>query len=171
MAPHWTLDEVEQFERRHPVGTKPRLAFALLLYMACRREDATRLGPQHIRGGRFRYVQKKNEHRKPIAVDVPVFPDLTDAIAALPSSHLTFLVTDYGKPFSTADFGNRFRGWCDQAGLPHRSARGLRKATAARLAERGCTPHEIMAVRGHQTLEEVERYTREAQRAELADNV
>ena len=64
--------------------TRPRLAFALLLYMACRREDATRLGPQHIRGGRFRYVQKKNEHRKPIAVDVPVFPDLTDAIAALP---------------------------------------------------------------------------------------
>lgn len=141
------------------MGTKPRLAFALLLYMACRREDATRLGPQHIRGGRFRCVQK-NEYREPIAVDVPVFPDLTDAIAALPSSHLTFLVTDDGKPFSTADFGNRFRGWCDQA--------GLRKATAARLAERGCTPHEIMAVTGHQTLEEVERYTREAQRAGLA---
>lgn len=49
----WTLDEVDQFERRHPVGTKPRLAFALLLYTACRREDAPRLGPQHISGGRL----------------------------------------------------------------------------------------------------------------------
>ena len=165
----WTLDEVAQFERRRPVGTKPRLAFALLLYTACRREDAPRLGPQHIRGGRLRYTQAKNEHRAPIAIDVPVFPDLAEAIAALPASHLTFLVTEYGKPFSTAGFGNRFREWCDQAGLPHCSAHGLRKATAARLAERGCTPHEIMAVTGHQTLEEVERYTREAQRAGLAD--
>jgi integrase/recombinase XerD len=166
----WTLDEVDQFERRHPIGSKPRLAFAILLYTACRREDATRLGPQHIRDGRLRYVQAKNEHRKPISVDVPVFPDLAEAIAALPSSQLTFLVTEYGKPFSTAGFGNRFREWCDQAGLPHCSAHGLRKATAARLAERGCTPHEIMAVTGHQTLEEVERYTREAQRAGLADS-
>ncbi|AYO86100.1 integrase [Methylobacterium brachiatum] len=166
----WTLDEVDQFERRHPVGTKPRLAFALLLYTACRREDAPRLGPQHISGGRLRYVQAKNEHRKPISMDVPVFPDLAEAIAAAPSTHLTFLVTEYGKPFSTAGFGNRFREWCDQAGLPHCSAHGLRKATAARLAERGCTPHEIMAVTGHQTLEEVERYTREAQRAGLADS-
>ncbi|MGU3408215.1 tyrosine-type recombinase/integrase [Methylobacterium brachiatum] len=99
-----------------------------------------------------------------------MFPDLAEAIAALPSSHLTFLVTDYGKPFSVAGFGNRFREWCDQAGLPHCSAHGLRKATASRLAKRGCTPHEIMAVTGHQTLEEVERYTREAQRAGLADS-
>lgn len=166
----WTLDEVDQFEHRHPVGTKPRLAFALLLYTACRREDAPRLGPQHISGGRLRYVQAKNEHRKPISMDVPVFPDLAEAIAAAPSAHLTFLVTEYGKQFSTAGFGNRFREWCDQAGLPHCSAHGLRKATAARLAERGCTPHEIMAVTGHQTLEEVERYTREAQRAGLADS-
>lgn len=165
----WTLDEVDLFERRHPLGSKPRLAFALLLYTACRREDATRLGPQNIRDGRLRYVQAKNEHRKPISVDVPVFPDLAEAIAALPAAHLTFLVTDYGKPFSVAGFGNRFRAWCDQAGLPHCSAHGLRKATAARLAERGCTPHEIMAVTGHQTLEEVERYTREAQRPGLAD--
>ncbi|WP_244471628.1 tyrosine-type recombinase/integrase [Methylobacterium sp. ARG-1] len=166
----WTLDEVDQFERRHPVGTKPRLAFALLLYTASRREDAPRLGPQHISVGRLRYVQAKNEHRKPISMDVPVFPDLAEAIAAAPSAHLTFLVTEYGKPFSTAGFGNRFREWCNQAGLPHCSAHGLRKATAARLAERGCTPHEIMAVTGHQTLEEVERYTREAQRAGLADS-
>ncbi|KAA0121872.1 site-specific integrase [Methylobacterium sp. P1-11] len=165
-----TLDGVEQFERRHPLGSKPRLAFALLFYTACRREDATRLGPQHICDGRLRYVQAKNEHRKPRLVDVPVFPDLAEAIAGLPSAHLTFLVTDYGKPFSVAGFGNRFRAWCDQAGLPHCSAHGLRKATVARLAERGCTPHEIMAVTGHQTLEEVERDTREAQRPGLADS-
>ncbi|WP_353960050.1 tyrosine-type recombinase/integrase [Methylobacterium isbiliense] len=165
----WTLDEVEQFEARHPVGSKARLALAILLYTACRREDATRLGRQHVRGGRLRYVQAKNEHRKPVEVDIPLFPDLADAIAGVPAGQLTFLMTEYGKPFTVAGFGNRFRAWCDEAGLPHCSAHGLRKATAARLAERGATPHEIMAVTGHQTIEEVQRYTRAAQRAGLAD--
>jgi integrase len=165
----WTLDEVEQFEARHPVGSKARLALAILLYTACRREDATRLGRQHVRGGRLRYVQAKNEHRKPVEVDIPLFPDLADAIAGVPAGQLTFLMTEYGKPFTVAGFGNRFRAWCDEAGLPHCSAHGLRKATAARLAEQGATPHEIMAVTGHQTIEEVQRYTRAAQRAGLAD--
>jgi integrase/recombinase XerD len=54
--------------------------------------------------------------------------------------------------------------------LPHCSAHGLRKAIAARLAERGATAHEIMAITGHQSLEEVERYTRAARKAQLADS-
>jgi integrase len=123
-----------------------------------------------MRAGRLRYTQAKNEHRKPVEMDIPVHPDLAAAIEATPSNNLTFLVTEYGKPFSVAGFGNRFREWCDQAGLPHCSAHGLRKATAARLAERGASPHEIMAITGHQTLQEVERYTRAAQRAGLADS-
>jgi integrase len=166
----WTLDEVAQFEARHPIGTKPRLALALLLCTACRREDAVRLGRQHIRNGRLRYTQAKNEHRKPVEMDIPVHPDLAAIIEATPSNHLTFLVTEYGKPFSVAGFGNRFRQWCNQAELPHCSAHGLRKAAAARLAEAGATTREIMAITGHQTLEEVERYTRAAQQAVLANS-
>jgi integrase len=166
----WTIDEVAQFEIRHPIGTKARLAMALLLYTAGRREDAVRLGPQHIRGSRLQFVQAKNEHRSPVSVDIPVHPDLAQVIAAtLLTGHSTFLVTEYGKPFSPAGFGNRFREWCDQAGLPHCSAHGLRKAAATRLAECGASPHEIMAITGHRTLEEVERYTRAVQKSGLAD--
>lgn len=43
----WTVDEVQQFEERHPVGTKARLAFALLLYTGQRRSDIIRFGKQH----------------------------------------------------------------------------------------------------------------------------
>ncbi|WP_427789052.1 tyrosine-type recombinase/integrase [Brevundimonas diminuta] len=53
--------------------------------------------------------------------------------------------------------------------LPHCSAHGLRKAAARRLAEAGCTAHEIMSITGHQSLKEVERYTREVARRGLAD--
>lgn len=166
----WTLEEIAAFEDRHALGTKARLAMNLLLYTACRREDVVRLGPQHLRRGRIQYRQAKNEHRNPIDLDIPVHPDLAKAIAATPTRHLTFLVTEYAKPFSVAGFGTKFRSWCDEAGLTGCSAHGLRKATAARLAERGASPHEIMAITGHRSLEEVERYTRAAKKTELANS-
>lgn len=166
----WSIDEVEAFEQRHPIGTKARLAFAVLLYTSWRREDAVRLGSQHVRDGRIKYRQAKNEHRSPVDMDIPLHPDLAAVIRATPSAHLTYLVTDWGKPFTANGFGNAFKDWCRQANLPHCSAHGLRKATATRLAERGATAYEIMAITGHRTLEEVERYTRDAQKARLADS-
>ena len=45
---------------------------------------------------------------------------------------------------------------------------GLRKAACRRLAEAGCTVHEIAAISGHATLKEVERYTKAADQARLA---
>jgi integrase/recombinase XerD len=172
--PHhtWTIKEVEVFEARHSIGSKARLAMALMLYTACRREDVVRLGPQHFRNGRVQFRHGKGEDgASPTDIDIPVHHDLAATITATPSiGDITFLTTEYGKPFSPNGFGNKFREWCDQAGLPHCSAHGLRKATAARLAEQGASAHEIMAVTGHQTLEEVERYTRDARKKKLADS-
>jgi hypothetical protein len=37
------------------------------------------------------------------------------------------------------------------------------------MAEGGATPRELMAVTGHRSLEEVERYTRAANKRKLAD--
>jgi hypothetical protein len=42
-------------------------------------------------------------------------------------------------------------------------------STATELAENAATPHEIMAITGHQTIEEVERYTKAARRRKMAD--
>jgi integrase/recombinase XerD len=117
----------------------------------------------------LRYRQAKNEHRNPVDLNIPVHPDLQTIIDATPVKHLTFLTTAYGRAFTPAGFGNKFREWSDEAGLPHCSAQGLRKAAAARLAERGATAHEIMAITGHRSLEEVERYTRAARQGKLAD--
>ena len=166
----WTTEEVEAFESCHPIGSKARLAFALMLYTGCRRGDVVRLGPQHIHEGRLRYRQQKNETRHPVDIDIPVHADLEEVISATPSDHLNFLVTDFGRPFSVAGFGNKFREWSNQAGLPHCSAHGLRKALAVRLAEGGATPHEIMSITGHLSLDEVERYTRAANTKRLADS-
>ena len=80
--PHrrWAPADIEQYKMRHPLGTKPRLAFDLLRFTTGRREDAPRLGPRNVQGDRIRFIQAKNEHRKPIQIDIPLHPDLKASI-------------------------------------------------------------------------------------------
>jgi integrase len=163
----WTDDEIEQFEAYHPIGTKPRLALALLLYTAQRRSDVIRMGRQHIKDGVLTVKQQKTG--KPLAI--PVHPHLQAVLDATPSAHLTFVVNATGKPYSGNHFTESFREWCDAAGLPQRcKPHGLRKGACRRLAEAGCSANEIMAISGHVTMKELVRYTAAADQARLARN-
>lgn len=164
----WSIEEVEAFEKRHAIGTRARLALALMLYTGQRRSDVVRFGRQHIKDGWLSFTQTKNSARKPVTLAIPVRPELQAIIDATPSAHMTFLVTSFGKPFTSNGFGNWFRRRCNEAGLSHCSAHGLRKAAAARLAELGASENEIMAVTGHMTSKEVVHYTRAARQKVLA---
>lgn len=161
----WSEEEIAQFEAAHQVGSKARLAFALMLYTASRRSDAIRMGWQHVKGNRIAIRQQKTD----ALIDVPLHRNLADALALLPRTNMTFLLTAHGKPFSSAGFGNWFRDQCNAAGLPQCSSHGLRKAAARRLAEAGCTDREIMAVTGHRTASQVSLYTRGADQSALSD--
>jgi integrase len=161
----WTDAEIFQFEKRHPIGSRARLALALLLYTGQRRSDVVRMGRQHIRDG----VMQVRQIKTGAELAIPVHADLQAIIAESAAGQMTFLVTELGKPFAAAGFGNWFRDQCDRAGLRHCSAHGLRKAAARRLAEAGCTEHEIAAITGHASLREVARYTKAADQKRLAD--
>jgi integrase len=161
----WTDDEIAQFERHHPIGSRARLALALLLHTGQRRGDVIRMGAQHIRNGALHVRQEKTGAE----LVIPVHPDLAAVIAAAPRDHLTFVTTRQGGPFEGSAFSRWFREQCDKAGLPHCSAHGLRKAAARRLAEAGCTAHEIGAITGHASLTELVRYTRAADQKRLAE--
>ena len=126
----WTPAEVEQYEQHHAVGSKARLALALFMYTGARRSDIVRLGKQHARNRWFRFKQHKNRNRHPVEVEIPILDELQAIIDASPTGDLTYLVTSHGRPYSIAGFGNKFREWCNEAGLPHCSAHGLRKAGA-----------------------------------------
>jgi integrase len=160
----WELDEVRRYEDRHPIGTKARLALALLMYTGVRRSDVVLLGRQHVRGGWLKFSMMKTRG----IVEVPVLPELQRIIDASPVGDLTFLVTAFGRPFTANGFGGKFRDWCNQAGLPQCSAHGLRKAAAAVAAENGATTQQLMAIFGWLSLQEAERYTRAAQRKRMA---
>jgi len=163
----WTIEEVERFETRHPIGTKARLALALLLYTGQRRSDIVLFGRQHVSKGWLRLTQQKNRRNKPITLEIPIMDELQRVIDGSPCGDLTFLVTEFGKGFTANGFGNWFRDRCIEAEVPGR-AHGLRKAAATRLAELGASEHQIMAVTGHQTLKEVARYTKAARQKVLA---
>jgi integrase len=161
----WTEAEIAQYEETHALGTRARLALALLLYTAQRRGDVVGMGRQHVRDGAITVRQQKTG----ATLEIPIHTKLRKALDATPSEHLTFLVTEHGKPFTAAGFGNWFRECCNEAGLPRAcSAHGLRKAACRRLAEAGCTAHQIAAISGHASLREVERYTKAADQARLA---
>ena len=163
----WTEDEIAQFEAHHSIGSKPRLALALLLYTGQRRSDVVKMGRQHIRNGVLSVKQQKTG----AALAIPVHANLQAVLDATPGEHLTFLVTATGKPYGGNAFSAQFRNWCDEAKLPkHCKPHGLRKAACRRLAEAGCSGNEIMAISGHATLKELVRYTKAADQARLARN-
>jgi integrase len=161
----WAEPDIEAFEAKHSIGSRARLALALLLYTAQRRSDVVKLGRQHIRSGVLHLRQQKTGR----SLEIPVHPALQAILDATASDHLTFLTTQAGQPFTPAGFTNWFRDRCNEAGLPRgTSAHGLRKAACRRLAEAGCSANLIAAVSGHRSLREVQRYTEAADQARMA---
>jgi integrase len=161
----WTEDDIAAFEARHPVGTKARLALALLLYSAQRRADVVQMGRQHVRDGLLHVRQSKTG----TMLAIPLHPELRAVLDATPAENMTFLTMRDGRPFHPDTFSPWFKRRCREAGLPARAAaHGLRKAACRRLAELGCSASVIAAISGHSTLREVSRYTAAADQVRLA---
>jgi integrase len=161
----WTDREIAQYEACHAIGSRGRLALALGLYTGQRRGDVIRMGRQHIREGWLYVTQQKTG--QPLAI--PVVPELAAVLDVVPPTQMTFLTTARGKPFDGKGFTMWFAKACAKAGLgPQCTFHGLRKAACRKLAEAGCTVHEIAAISGHASLKEVERYTKGVDQARLA---
>jgi integrase len=148
----WTPEKVRQFEERHPIGSKARLALAILLFTGQRRADVIRFGKQHVRNGKLMFTQRKVRNRKPKQLTLPILPAQQGIIDASTCGDLTFLVNDLGRAFTDAGFGNKMREWCDQAELPNCSAHGLRKAGATFAANNGATSRQLMAIFGWESI-------------------
>lgn len=164
----WTVEEVQQFERRFPIGTKPRLALALMLYLGVRRSDVVKLGPGMVKEGVLSLVPQKTRYKRLTISYKPILPELARIIHATKIGMESFLETARGKPFSVAGFGNWFRDRCNEAGLQHCTCHGLRKAGATIAAERGATTNQLMAIFDWTTPHQAEVYTRKADRKLLA---
>jgi integrase len=164
----WGEDEIAQFYERHPEGSRARLALDLILYTGQRRTDIVAMGRQHVRDDVVAVKQSKGD----AVVHIPLHPRLKETLDAVPRDNLTFLLTDKGKPFTPAGFGNYMRDCVEEAGLrlglkkgeKGFSSHGLRKAMCRRLADAGCDAITIMSITGHRNIQEVMTYIVERDR-------
>src|SRR4029077_18744459 len=101
----WSEDDIAAFEAAYPIGSKPRLALALLLNTALRCADVVRVGRGNVRNGVVHVAQQKTK----TTLAIPVTAPLADAINAMaPNDAMVFLVNEYNKAFTAKGFGKWF---------------------------------------------------------------
>ena len=175
----WSEDEIAQYRAHWPIGAMERLAFEIIYWTGVRAGDAVRLSAGMVDDEgwiTFRQSKTGGEVSIPWNRELPEWADriaadmdiLKQALDARTEKHLTFITTVYGTPRSVKSFSQWFSGAASSADLPaERSAHGLRKSRAIALAELGATVHQIAAWTGHESLSEVDRYSRKADRKRL----
>ena len=162
----WTEAEIAQYRAVHGFGTMARFVLELALNTSGRRCNLATLSPSAIANGRIMVEHAKDGNE----ASVPLLPGTRAAYEALPlKSTQALIVTSWGRPFSVAGLGNKMREWCDEAGLPHCTLHGLRKATSRRVAESGGTDAEGMSITGQKKGATFTHYRADANRAALAD--
>jgi integrase len=161
----WTEAELKQFEAKWRLGTRERLAYALLLYTGQRVGDVVKMNRSDVSEGLIHVVQQKTGTE----LYVPIHPELAKALKAYTAQGLTLIGDPSGRPIKRAALSALMRRAIKEAELPTRCvSHGLRKAAMRRLAEADGTAKQIAAISGHKTLKEVERYTKAADQKKLA---
>jgi integrase len=163
----WTDAEREMFERRWTVGTTPRTAYGLALWLGNRRSDVARVKWSwfDFRRNTVTFETKKGEKQ----LVLPLTPMLRETLEPLDRSTDYVLVTAYGKQFSEKSLTGRMRDWTASAGMPSGcTMHGLRKTLGKMLAETGASTRQLMETLGHDDISHAELYSRAAEQERLA---
>lgn len=162
----WTDAELLKFEERWPRGTTERLIYELALGTGQRRGDIAKMTWADIKNGKVYVCQEKTGAK----LWIRCHPSLSDELGRTAKRHSVIVSTPTGRGYTADYLGVSFAGAIDAAGLPEACVlHGLRKTAARRLAEAGCSERQIMAVTGHKSAKEVDRYTRDADQEVQAD--
>lgn len=165
----WTLEDVFRYRERWQLGTPERVALEVILNTGLRRSDAVRLGRQHVKDEVATITLQKTEKTSNVTVHIPILPALQRAIEAGPVGDLTFIVGKRGLPMTKESFGNKFRDYCEAAGIAKgKSAHGVRKLAATIVADNGGSENELQALFGWVTNTQSLVYTRSADKKRLA---
>jgi hypothetical protein len=108
----WTDAEMTIFEKRWPIGTKQRTAYAIMLYQGRACIDAHFATWPEVESGV--YVRQKTG----VTAYPGVVRELKEALAAWPQTDVTVIVTQWGEPHSVKGFGQFMRDAIEAAGLP-----------------------------------------------------
>lgn len=164
--PDWGEDAIAHALDRLPADL--RRVVVLGLYTGQRRADLTAMEWGHVRGERIAVTQAKTGR----ALLIPIHPALGAELAAWrrEGAKGAILRTETGRAWTAQHLSNRMRLEMDKLGLSGLNVHGLRKAAARRLAEAGCSTHEIAAITGHATLAMVQLYTEAVRQEATAES-
>jgi len=161
----WTDAELERFTAHWPIGSRERLGFALALYTGQRRADVAAMSWGAYDETGIAVTQEKTG----APLWIPAHPDLKAILDAAERASNHIVTSSHGRRFTTESFGNLMADAITAAGLPDGCRlHGLRKSAGRCLAEASATTRQIMAILGHKTLAEAERYTREVEQKRMA---
>jgi integrase len=143
-----------------------RRVVVLGMHTGQRRGDLTAMGWKAYDGATIRLRQTKTG----AALVLPVHPELRAELEAWKADRASTLIltSPRGKPWIPVYLSRKMGEALAGLGLPGLNVHGLRKLAATRLAEAGCSAHEIAAVTGHASLSMVQHYTRSADQERLA---
>nr|WP_246272659.1 site-specific integrase [Phyllobacterium pellucidum] len=161
-------EDIAKYIEHHGQQSKAVLGLAILMYTGMRVSDLATIGPQHRRGDTLIFRVFKNRNKSPTTLEIPIHPILDAVMALHPQKRMTYMVTEYGKPFTIKGLGNRVSDWFTQAGLPHLTAHSVRKGLATNMAENEATDLMLEGMFGWKDAKTSKIYTRNAQRARLA---
>ena len=152
----------------HGVHSKAVLYLAIQMFTGFRVSDLAVIGPQHRKNDEFRIRLFKNRNRKPVDLIIPIHPILAAVLDQHKPTGMTYLQTEFGKPFSVKGLGNRISDWFKQAGLPHLTSHSVRKGLATDQAHNAATDSMLEAMFGWRDSKTSKIYTRNAEQARLA---
>ena len=161
----WTDEEFARYRAHWPYGTMARLTLELAINTTARRCNLAELEREHLVNWRWEIDHVKNND----ATSVNITVEARRAIEALPAAPIRhFIISEWGRSYTTESLGNRFRKWATEAGCPG-SLHGIRKGVSRQMAESGATSLEGRAVTGHKTDKTFAHYAAKANRKTLAD--
>jgi integrase len=161
----WTDIELAQFMAK--AQPMMQVAGALAVYSGQRRSDLARMRWSQYDGSALEVVQQKTGNK----VWIRAHSQLRAVLATHPRSGVTILTSNEGRAFSAPWLGRSFGNAVRSTGLPRGSEgchlHGLRKTAGVKLAEAGCSAHEIMAILGC-SMQNADHYCKHAQQKVLA---
>lgn len=157
----WSDDDIAFAFERFPETM--RRAIIVALYTGQRQGDVLAMRWSDYDGEGIQVTQQKTGVKLWIPCSAVLRAEL-EAWKAAGRSSVTIITNVAGRPYRGYSFGAMFSKEISK----HPEMRGLvfhglRKTAAAKLAEAGCTVHEIAAITGHKTLSMLTHYTKEAE--------
>ena len=162
------MPERKAYEKRWPVGTIPRATYALALWTEGRRSEVAtqQWCDVDFESRRITVRQNKGDGK---VLHLFLLPMLADALMDIPKRAEPSHIHQYGNPLSEKSLTGMMAHWTNLAEMkPGCTFHGLRKTLGKYLAEEGATAKQAAGIPGHDDLDQIELYSREAEQERLA---